>query len=170
MLHLHEEPRPIATSRKAKTNWNLVFWPIIVLWIVAAVYVFNSDWRDSAAVTLPIFMAAAAFVVLLLNAVAGSIAQRRNDLQALHQSAFECVTCHRSDEFLHVIEYNSYLFLGAIVAQFGERGKFCAPCATARVDAMFRRTLWGCILCPPIILWAWFERAKLLKKIHQDKR
>jgi hypothetical protein len=86
---------------------------VIVLWIVAAIYVLTSDWRESATVVLPIFMAAAAFVVILLNAIAGSIAQHRNDLEALDQSTFECLTCHRSNEPLHVIDYHSYLFLGA---------------------------------------------------------
>ena len=170
MLHLHEEPPPIPSAKKASTNWHLVIWPIIALWIGAAVYVINSDWREASAVVLPIFMAVAAFVVLLLNAVAGSISQRRNDLQALDESTSNCMTCDCSNAPLHVIDYHSYLFLGAIIVQFGQRGKFCAQCARARIDAMFRRTLWGSMLCPPIVLWAWFERAKLLRAIHGVKR
>jgi hypothetical protein len=158
------------SAKKARTNWHLVIWPIIALWICAAIYVFNSEWREASAVVLPIFMAVAAFVVFLLNAIAGTISQRRNDLQALDESTSECMTCNRSNESLHVIDYHSYLFLGAIIVQFGQRGKFCAQCAKARIDAMFRRTLWGSILCPPIILWAWFERAKLLRAIDGPRR
>jgi hypothetical protein len=170
MLHLHKEPPPIPSARKARTNWHLVIWPIIALWICAAIYVFNSEWREASVVALPLFMAAAAFVVFLLNAIAGSITQRRNDLQALDESTSECMTCNRSQDPLHLIDYHSYLFLGAIVVQLGQRGKFCTQCATARIDAMFRRTLWGSLLCPPIILWAWFERAKLLRAIRSRNR
>lgn len=157
----------MTTSQKPKANWHLVIWPILALWIVAAIYVFRSDWRESASVVLPIFMAVAAFVVFLLNAIAGSLAQRRYELAALDQSTSQCMSCSRSDGPLHVIDYHWYLFLGAIVVQFGQRGKFCPSCARARIDGMFRRTLWGSLLCPPITVWAWMQRRRILQKIQR---
>jgi len=61
----------MSTAHKPKTNWHLVIWPILALWIVAAIYAFMSDWRGSASVVLPIFMVVAAFLVFLFNAIAG---------------------------------------------------------------------------------------------------
>ena len=154
------------TTQKPKTDWHLVIWPILALWTVAAIYVFTSDWRESASVVLPIFMVVAAFLVFLLNAIAGSISQRRHELAILDESTSHCMICSRSDGPLHVIDYHWYLFLGAIVVQFGRRGKFCPSCARARVDGMFRRTLWGSLLCPPITVWAWLQRRCILKRIQ----
>ena len=156
----------MSATQKPKTNWHLVIWPILTLWIVAAIYVFHSDWREQAVVVLPIFMGVAAFAVSLLHAMAGSIAERRYKLQIIDESTNQCEGCGRADGSLHVIDYNWYLFLGAIVFQFGLRGKFCKACARARVDSMFRRTLFGSLLCPPITLWAWFQRRKILKWIE----
>jgi len=156
----------MTVAPKLKTNWHLVIWPILSLWIVAAICVFGSDWRESATMVLPIFMVVAAFLVLLLNAIAGSIAQRRYELGVLDESISQCMSCGRSDTPLHMIDYHWYLFLGAIVFQSGQRGKFCAPCARKRIDGMFRRTVWGSILCPPITLWAWFQRRRILDRIR----
>ena len=158
----------MTSATKPKTNWHLVLWPILALWIVASIYVYQSDWRESATIALPIFMVVAVFVVFLLNAIAGSIAQRRYELEVIGESIFQCMSCKRSDTPLHMIDYHWYLFLGAIVVQFGQRGKFCASCAKARVDDMFRRTLWGSILCPPITLWAWIQRRRILQRIQHS--
>ena len=156
----------MSTAHKLKTNWHLVIWPILALWIVAAIYVFMSDWRESASVVLPIFMVVAAFLVFLFNAIAGSVSQRRHELAVLDASTIHCMACNRTDGPLHVIDYHWYLFLGAIVIQFGQRGKFCPSCARARVDGMFRRTLWGSLLCPPITVWAWIQRRRILERIQ----
>ena len=156
----------MTTTQKSKTNWQLVVWPILALWIVAAIYVFKSEWRASASVVLPIFMVAGAFVVFLLNAIAGSIAQHRYELGVLDESTSRCMRCNRSDGPLHVVHYHWYLFLVAIVVQFGQRGKFCPACARALVDSMFRRTLWGSLLCPPITVWAWIQRRRILERIQ----
>jgi hypothetical protein len=155
------------TASKPRTNWHLVVWPIVALWAAAAIYIFASDWRASASVALPIFMAAGAFLVFLLNAIVGSIQQRRHELAILDESVSQCMSCGRSDGPLHVIDYHWYLFLGAIVVQFGQRGKFCPVCARERVDGMFRRTLWGSLFCPPITVWAWLQRRKILNRIEQ---
>jgi hypothetical protein len=150
---------------KPKTNWHLVIWPILALWVVTVIYVLRSDWRESAMVVLPMFMAVVVFLVLLLNAIAGSIASRRYELAVLDESSIQCSACSRSDGPLHMIDYHSYMFLGAIVVEVGHRGKFCPSCARVRVDGMFRRTLWGSMLCPPILIWAWLQRRRILQRI-----
>jgi hypothetical protein len=152
-------------TQKPKTNWNLVLWPILALWIIAATYVLTSEWRDQAAFVLPIFMGVAAFGVCLLNAFAGSIARRRYEMEVLDDSTTRCMSCGSTNGKLHIIDYHWYVFLIAIVFQFGQRGKFCPSCARTRVDRMFRQTVWGSLLCPPIILWAWWQRHKILRKI-----
>ena len=154
---------------KPQTNWHLVVWPILVLWIIAAIYVFNSEWRESAGTVLPIFMGAVAFAVLLLNAIAGSSAQRRHQLEVIDETVTACMGCGTVAGPLHVIEYHWYLFLLAIVIQSGQRGKFCPTCGRARVDAMFRKTLFGSILCPPLILWAWFRRRAILAELEAPR-
>lgn len=158
----------MTTARKPRTNWHLVVWPIVVLWIVAAIYVFQSGWRESATVVLPIFMAVAAFVVFLLNGLAGSLAQRRYELEILDTATSECKACRREDGPLHLIDYHWYLFLGALVFEFGERGKYCPHCAKLKIDWMFRRTLWGSLFCPPLTVWAWIQRRRILKRIGQE--
>lgn len=156
----------MSTAHKPKTNWHLVIWPMIALWIAAAIYVFLSDWRESASVVLPIFMVVAAFLVLLCNAIAGSVSQRHHELAVLDDSTSHCMACNRTDGPLHVIDYHWYLFLGLIVIQYGQRGKFCPSCARARVNGMFRRTLLGSLLCPPITVWAWVQRRRILERIE----
>ncbi len=150
---------------KPKTNWKLVIWPVLALWMIAAVYTFASEWREQANVVLPIFMAVIAFGVCVLNAIAGSIAQKRFEMCCLDESTRNCVDCGTVEGKLVVIDYHWYLFLIAIVFQFGERGKFCPSCARLKVDRMFRRTIWGSFLCPPIILWAWWRRRAILNAI-----
>jgi len=152
---------------KPRTNWHLVAWPILILWLAAAVFVFRTDWREAASVALPLFMVVAAFLVFVLNAIAGSIAQRRYELNILDESTSQCSSCHRAEGPLHVIDYHWYLFLGAIVFQFGQSGKFCPSCARSRIDHMFRRTFWGSLFCPPITVWAWVQRRRILQRIHR---
>jgi hypothetical protein len=154
-------------TQKPKTNWHLVIWPIMFLWLIELIYVFNSQWKEQAGTVLPIFMVVAAFVVFLLNAFAGSIAQRRYQLQMLDETTTRCLGCGRTDGPMHFVDYHWYLFLLLTLIQFGQRGKFCPMCARARVDGMFRRTMLGSILCPPIIAWAWFQRRKILLRVGQ---
>jgi len=158
----------MTSSEKPKTNWHLVVWPILVLWLAVSIYIFRSDWREAASVALPLFMVAAAFLVFVLNAIAGSIAQRRYELSVFDESTSHCSQCSRGEGPLHVIDYHWYLFLGAIVVQFGRPGKFCPSCARVRVDDMFRRTIWGSLFCPPITVWAWLQRRRILQRIQQS--
>jgi hypothetical protein len=159
---------PTVTHQEPKTNWHLVIWPVLTLWVVAAIYVFNSDWKHEAGLLLPILMVVTAFVVLLLNAVAGSIAKRQYQLQMLDESSSACLNCGKTDGPLHLLEYHSYVFLGPIIAQFGKCGKYCPQCARVNVDRMFRRTLWGSLFCPPIIAWAWLQRRKILRRLRNE--
>ena len=122
--------------------------------------------RDAASTVLPMFMSAAAFVVFLLNAIAGTVAQRRNELRALEALTSDCVACRRSDGPLHMVDYHWYLFLGVVVFQFGQCRKFCTSCARARIDSMFRRTVWGSLFCPPLILWGWIQRRRILQRLQ----
>src|SRR5882724_11023609 len=101
---------PTNNPQRPKTNWHLVIWPILVLWIASAIYVFHSEWKEQAVVVLPIFMGVTAFVVCLLNAFAGSIAQRRHGLGVLDESTTRCMSCGISDGALHVVDYHSYVF------------------------------------------------------------
>ncbi len=153
-----------ANDTKVKTNWNLVIWPIITLWVISWVFIQVSEFKSVAAIMMPILMVATAFAVFLLHAVAGSVAQRRMDLQAIHNKDTSCTQCGASRCDLHVVDYQWYLFLVTIVFQFGIVGKFCKDCARSNVDKMFRKTMWGSILCPPIILWAWIHRNRIYRK------
>lgn len=158
----------MTTPKNAKTNWHLVIWPIVTVWIVAAIYVFKSDWREQASVVLPMFMAAGAFLVFLMNAIAGSFAQARLDTQHLDKSVHSCMGCGCQDRPLRIVEYYGYAFLITIIVQFGCAGKMCAECGRRYIDRMFRRTLWCCVLCPPFIVWAWIRRGGELSKFERD--
>jgi len=153
-----------ARDGKVRTNWHLVLWPIITLWVISWLYVQMSEFKPAAGIMMPILMAVTAFAVFLLNGIAGSVAQRRMDLQTVHDRDTSCTQCGASGCDLHVVDYQWYLFLITIVFQFGIVGKFCRNCATSNVDKMFRKTLWGSILCPPIILWAWVHRWRILRE------
>jgi len=57
----------MADTEKPKTNWHLVVWPILAVWMVVSAYVFCSDWRESATLVLPIFMVVSAFLMQSTN-------------------------------------------------------------------------------------------------------
>jgi hypothetical protein len=155
----------MATSAaKAKTNWHLVIWPILVMWIASAVYVYNSEFKDQAAIALPLIMVGAAFLVFVANGIAGSMEQARLDMQADYGDATECTCCGAPDCELQIIDYEYCLFLAVVVIQRSIAGKLCRECAVKAINRAFLTTVFGCILCPPLILFSWFKRSVMLGK------
>ncbi len=149
---------------KAKTNWNLVIWPILLLWGVSMIYVFNSEFKSQAAVVLPILMVGTAFLVFVANAMAGSIEQARFDMQAAYGDATSCTACGKSGCQLEIVDYEYCLFLGVVAIQRSIAGKLCHDCAMRAINKAFIATIFGCILCPPLILFSWLKRNRMLKK------
>jgi len=149
-----------------KTNWPLLVWPILVLWVIIWVVVPHTEFSEQAHVVAPILMVAAAFLVILAHAVAGSITQRRIDLAAIDESTSSCMGCGRDDCELRVIDYQGYVFALCTTLVYPLAGKFCEACARREIDRLLRRTLWGCILCPPYIVWAWLHRQREMAKFR----
>lgn len=151
-------------QRKAKTSWPLLVWPILILWVIIWMVVPHTEFREQAHVVAPILMVAVAFLVILAHAVAGSITQRRIDLTAIDESTTSCMGCGRDDCELRVIDYQGYVFPLFTTLVYPLVGKFCEACARREIDRLLRRTLWGCILCPPYIVWAWLHRQREMAK------
>ena len=152
---------------KAKTNWKLVFWPILFLWAVSAIYVYNSEFKDQVAIALPVLMVGTAFLVFVGNAIAGSAAQGSLDIEADYGDATSCTECGKADCQLEIVDYEYCIFLGFVAIQRSIAGKLCRDCATNAINKAFWATVFGCILCPPLILFSWLKRNRMLKKFAQ---
>lgn len=138
---------------------------MVTLWAISAIYVYNSDWRSEASIALPLFMAVAFFAVLIVNAVMGSIAEHRNVMKALQEAEItHCSECGTGQQ-LHAIEFHYYAYIVVWFIQFTRRGKFCVTCARDIAKRSFLKTIFYCILCPPFIVWAWFEKRSILKRL-----
>ena len=155
------EIRPVG---KAQTNWHFIVWPILFLWLLCAVYVFASEYRSQVVVVLPLLMVAATGLVFLANAIAGSATRAHLDMVASFGHATACTECGISGCQLELIDYEYCLFLYALSFHWFIRGKLCRECAVRLLNTAFLKNVVGCALCPPLIIWMWLKRNRLLEK------
>jgi hypothetical protein len=155
--------------KEPRTNWlrcALVFCGLLA---IAAVVIFSSqELREAGTLLLTLFGICALIGAAVVEAIFGSIARRRYDLLIKFAQTTQCATCGASDRKLHLIDYEWILFLYLYARSSMVAGKFCEPCARRLVNRMFIMSIFGCILCPPIILWPAIKRHRILAKYARD--
>jgi hypothetical protein len=151
-------------GKKAKTNWHLVIWPILISWSIIVLYVLNSDLKSQADTYIPILMTAAFVLIILFNAILGSNEQHKIDLEEIEENENECRICKDSSSKLYLVDYEYVI----IKTGYSISGKYCKQCAEQEIKKAFRKTLIGGIACPPVIVYAWFKKKRELKKLEED--
>lgn len=82
--------------RKPRTNWHLVIWPILAIWLVGIAWMRHSGINHRDPIALPVMLVCTALGVLLLNAILGSRAQARYEeakRSAEHSAWTRAVQC-----------------------------------------------------------------------------
>ena len=159
------EKKAMTDTYSAITNWHFMWWPTLILWIACGFYVFNSEFESQAGIVLPILMGVSLFLVALINAIAGSIQQEALDMKATFGHQTNCTICGKSDRQLELVKFQYCIWLGIFFTFHREiSGKLCRECAVPAINKAFLLNLFGCILCPPAIVFSFLKRQSIVNK------
>jgi uncharacterized protein YhhL (DUF1145 family) len=152
-----------------RSDWKSIILAISAIWIIFAVVVFFSPYRQSANILLPVIGVVVVIVVLVIHGLIGSAQQRDQEIIDRIGDVSRCAICKTGKGPLHIVIYESYIYLLIYVLSTEYADMLCEDCARRKLKRMLAHNVFGCILFPPYILWAYIRYRNILSAYKPDK-